>query len=79
MVRVKDLRNQTGSIGVRPFLWCPACGRKSSADASDYFAVSPETVFRCSGEHPVRSRGHRTRTMILATSREVIEEVSRGD
>ena len=32
------------------FLYCPACGARSSATRGDYFMLDPDTKLRC-GEH----------------------------
>lgn len=49
MVKVSDLKNQTGECGSRPFLLCLECRSESSANASDYFFMSPDEVFECCG------------------------------
>lgn len=46
-VRVSDLKDQIGTTGPRPFLYCPHCGQESSANRSDYFASRIDEVFRC--------------------------------
>jgi len=48
-IRVQDLEDWLGMVGPKPFLYCCKCGAKYSADAGDYFMVSPEQVFRCCG------------------------------
>jgi len=52
-VRVRDLKDQIGTSGPRPFLYCETCGEESSANAGDYFMARPDTVFKCCGE-PMR-------------------------
>ena len=47
MVRVRDLIDQTGMVGPRPFLYCARCGAEYSANKGDYFLASPEYIFRC--------------------------------
>lgn len=49
MVRVKDLKDQIRMEGRRPVLLCNACSETYSANAGDYFAADPETVFECCG------------------------------
>jgi len=50
MIRVKDLKNQIGTTGIRPILYCPICGAECSANAGDYFMASPDYVFTCCDE-----------------------------
>ena len=47
MVRVKDLKDQIGTNGPRPFLYCSKCGAEYSANGADYFMARPEHVFTC--------------------------------
>ena len=49
MVRVRDLKDQTGVPGPRPILLCDVCGMECSANAGDYWNVEPERVFRHDG------------------------------
>ena len=46
MVRVKQLRNQIGTIGPREVIYCPTCFIEYTANAGDYWSASPEYVFR---------------------------------
>ncbi len=50
MVKVKDLKDQIGEPGPYPILFCPLCDCENSANAGDYFAANPETVFECCEE-----------------------------
>jgi len=50
MVRVKDLKNQTGVIGLRPILYCSVCGAEYSANAGDYWDCDPTYEFVCCNE-----------------------------
>jgi len=47
MVRVKDLKDQIGTSGVRPVLYCVVCGSEYSANRGDYFSCSPDHVLTC--------------------------------
>ena len=67
MVRVKDLKNQTGInrnnvVINNPVLYCVQCGEAYSANAGDYWAMDPETIFK-----------HCKYNMVLATRRETYE------
>lgn len=66
MVRVRDLKNQTGVKGPHPALYCPVDGEVYSANAGDYWDWKADHVFKC-------SQGH---DMILAIQRTVWEQVS---
>ncbi len=46
-IRVKDLKDQSGMNGPRPFLLCRKCGNESSANKGDYFMAKPDYVFTC--------------------------------
>lgn len=59
MIKVKHLQNQIGTQGPHPCLYCPQCGQTYSADAGDYFAASPDHVFRHCGK-PMRLGIERT-------------------
>lgn len=40
-----------------PFLYCPHCHGRYSANRSDYWAAAPSTVLRCSDGHlPINMR-----------------------
>lgn len=47
MVTVAMLKDQTGSKGPRPFLYCVKCGGEYSANSGDYFMARPDTVMKC--------------------------------
>lgn len=64
IVMVKDLADQFGMQGPRPFLYCAACGERNSAHKGDYFNLPPRYVFAHCGE-PMR----------LVTAREVLQDV----
>lgn len=63
-VKVSDLKDQTGTPGPHPFLYCPWCDGHFSANKGDYFNYPREHIFICCKE-PMR----------LCTSRIVYEEV----
>jgi len=42
-----DLLSQTGTAGPRPFLHCPACDTRYSANAADYWDRDKCEVIRC--------------------------------
>ena len=63
-VRVRDLRDQIGSDGPRPLLYCSKCDAEYSANKGDYFMARPDHVFRCCG-----------RNMRLVVKRVVYEDV----
>jgi len=65
IVRVCNLKDQLGTRGPRPMLYCTVQGCEYSAHAGDYFMARPDHVFRCHG-----------RNMILAVKRTVIEPVT---
>lgn len=46
-VRVRDLKDQIGTFGPRPMLYCYRCGAEYSANSGDYFLASPDHVFKC--------------------------------
>src|SRR3990172_2137742 len=46
-VTVKQLKEQTGTAGPHPFLYCVRCGNECSANAGDYFMARPSYVFTC--------------------------------
>lgn len=46
-IHVKDLTDQIGTIGPRPFLVCPLCRDRFSANRGDYFLLSPDTLMEC--------------------------------
>ena len=51
IVRVRDLKPQTGMSGQRPLLLCRGeCAGEYSANAGDYFMARPDTILRCCGE-----------------------------
>ena len=50
MVHVRDLRNQIGTTGERPFLFCRVCSGAFSANSGDYFMARPDTILKCCGE-----------------------------
>lgn len=64
MVKAKDLKDQTGMTGLRPFLRCFNCGNESSANKGDYFSCKPDYVFMCCDE-----------PMLLVTKQTVYTEV----
>jgi len=64
MVEVKDLKDQIGMKGSRPFLYCSKCGAEYSANSGDYFMSSPEHVFTCC-----------KRKMVLVTKQVTYKEV----
>lgn len=41
------LKDQTGMLGHRPFLYCECCGAERSANAGDYFMLPDSHVFLC--------------------------------
>ena len=45
------LRDQIGSPGPRPFLYCPKCQSRYSANAGDYFMAPDSHVFKCCGRN----------------------------
>lgn len=47
MVKVKDLTDQLGVKGPRPFLYCLECGAEYSAHKGDYWQLKPEHVLEC--------------------------------
>ena len=47
MITVKDLQDQIGMNGIRPFLFCEVCQAEYSANAADYFMARPSHVFSC--------------------------------
>ena len=51
-IKVKDLRDQIG-VQSREVLYCPTCLIRYSANRGDYFAASPEHVFKHCGR-PMR-------------------------
>jgi len=63
--RVKDLKDQIGMPGPRPFLKCFKCGNEYSANACDYWNASADHVFKCCG-----------RNMALVTERTVYESAT---
>ena len=65
-IRVRDLKDQIGSVGPRPFLYCPKCDAEYSANSGDYFMFSPDHIFRCHGVN-----------MLLVTKRTMYVEVGR--
>jgi hypothetical protein len=44
----------------KPFLYCPKCCSRFSADARDYWNASPATVLKHCGRNMVRLIEHRT-------------------
>ncbi len=50
-VTVADLKDQIGQPGPHPFLWCPKCGEKNSANKGDYFMAKDTHVFRHCGRN----------------------------
>jgi hypothetical protein len=64
IIRVKNLTDQLGMPHPRPFLFCAICGVRYSANASDYFYLSPEYVMAHCGE-PMR----------LVKTHEVLQDV----
>lgn len=50
MIRVRDLTDQMGMEGPRPFLMCSNCKTSISANAADYVFSGPDHVFVCCGE-----------------------------
>jgi hypothetical protein len=51
-IRISDLKDQIGSVGPFPFLYCDNCGAECSANAGDYWAdVKRDTVFSCCDEN----------------------------
>jgi len=63
-MRVRDLKDQIGTAGPHPILYCPKCGAEFSANAGDYFMSRPDRVFK-----------HCGRLMLLVVKRTVFEEV----
>jgi hypothetical protein len=63
-VRVSDLKDQIGTPGPHPFLYCAICAATYSANKGDYFMHPADYVFTCCEEN-----------MKLYTSRMVYEEV----
>ena len=63
-VRVSDLKDQHGMSFPWPILYCVNCGVEYSANKRDYFAASPDYIFRHCGK-PMR----------LVVKREVYESV----
>jgi hypothetical protein len=54
-IRVKDLKDQLGTNGPRPFLYCRYCEREYSAHAGDYFMLPDSHVFKCAHcDEPMR-------------------------
>jgi len=47
MVRVKDLKDQIGTSGARPVLYCVVCGSEYSANRGDYFNCSSDRILAC--------------------------------
>jgi hypothetical protein len=47
LIRVADLKDQTGMLEPRPILYCDGCGSECSANKSDYCCCSPETAMWC--------------------------------
>lgn len=50
LVTVGDLKDQIGTSGPRPDLYCAACGNEYSANAGDYFNHPFNHVFVCCDE-----------------------------
>ena len=50
MVKVKDLKAQTGISGTNTILYCWFCNSEYSANLCDYWNVSPEHEFHCCNE-----------------------------
>ena len=46
-VTVGDLKDQIGTTGPRPILYCRICCAESSANAGDYFNARKDHVFKC--------------------------------
>lgn len=63
-IKVKDLKDQIGTTGPRPFLYCLRCGNESSVNAGDYWNAKPDHVFMCCGAN-----------MLLVTKRTIFEEL----
>jgi hypothetical protein len=49
-VKVKNLKEQIGTLEPRPFLYCSICGAEYSANAGDYWTANPEHIFICCDE-----------------------------
>jgi len=49
-IRVKDLKDQLGMSGSRPFLYCYVCGQEASAHKGDYFMLSKDAILTCCEE-----------------------------
>ncbi len=50
-IHVKDLKDQIGMLGQRPFLKCFECGAEYSANKADYFDRPDNYVFKCCGKN----------------------------
>jgi hypothetical protein len=59
LVTVGDLKNQTGTKGERPQLYCEECGAEFSANAGDYWNAPKDHVFTCC-EQPMQLVFRRT-------------------
>jgi hypothetical protein len=64
MTQVRDLKDQIGTKGPRPLLYCEVCGAENSASKGDYWNCRPDYVFTCCGE-----------PMTLVVKRTVYQEV----
>jgi hypothetical protein len=51
MIKVSDLKDQIGTPGPHPFLYCQECGSQFSANKGDYFMHPSDHVFTCCGEN----------------------------
>lgn len=51
VVTVGDLKDQTGTPGPHPLLYCSVCGEESSANKSDYFLLPDAHVLKHCGKN----------------------------
>lgn len=50
MITVAELKDQTGMVEPRPFLYCGECESECSANKGDYFFLADDEVLTCCGE-----------------------------
>ena len=50
MTTKAQLKDQIGTDGPRPILYCPFCGGEYSANAGDYWNLPNSHVFTCCGQ-----------------------------
>ena len=63
-VTVADLRDQIGTNGPRPLLYCRRCGSEQSANAGDYFMAPANRIFKCCGVNMVLVTKHQAFTLV---------------